>query len=54
MELRDPRLTAFFRVIFGNDHIAIDLNGIHLTETVDGEENLLRRFSSAVADARIE
>ncbi len=54
MELRDPRLTAFFRVIFGNDHIAIDLNGIHMTEIVDGEENLLRCFSSAVADARIE
>jgi hypothetical protein len=54
MELRDPRLTAFFRVIFGGDHIAIDLNGIHLTEVVDGEENLLRCFSSAVADARIE
>ena len=26
MELRDERLTAFFHVIFGGDHMAIDLN----------------------------
>ncbi len=29
MELRDDRLTAFFNVIFGGDHVAIDLNAIH-------------------------
>ena len=31
MELRDDRLTAFFRVVFGGDHVGIDLRGVHFT-----------------------
>jgi len=54
MELRDPRLTAFFHVVFGKDHIGIDLNGIHFNEAVDGADAILTRFSAAVADARID
>ncbi len=54
MELRDARLTAFFKVVFGSDHVGIDLNGIHFDEVVSGPENIVRCFSAAVADARID
>ena len=53
MELRDERLTAFFRVIFGGDHIGIDIRGIHFAEGMGVAEENLRRFAAAVADARL-
>ncbi len=53
MELRDSRMTAFFRVIFGGDHVAIDLNGIHFDDPDAGPGGYLRRFAAAVADARL-
>ena len=34
MEFRDERLTAFFRVVFGGDHVGIDLNGIHFSDDI--------------------
>jgi hypothetical protein len=54
MELRDDRLTAFFRVIFGSDHVGIDLNGIHFADAIGDGNELLHRFSAAVADARLD
>ncbi len=53
MELRDDRLTAFFNVIFGGDHIAIDLNGIHFSDGTGSARDNLRLFAAAVADARV-
>jgi hypothetical protein len=53
MELRDERLTAFFRVIFGGDHIGIDIRGIQIVERVGDTKENLRRFVAAVADARL-
>ncbi len=53
MELRDAHLTAFFRVIFGGDHIGIDIRGIHFTDLSGTAEDNLRRFATAVADARL-
>jgi hypothetical protein len=53
MEFRDERLTAFFRVIFGGDHVAIDLNGIHFSEDIGDAHDNLKLFAAAVADARI-
>lgn len=53
MELRDDDVTAFFHVVFGGDHVGIEIRGVHFaTGGVDGGENL-RRFSRAVADARL-
>ena len=53
MELRDQRLTAFFNVILGGDHVAIDLNAVHFSDGLRGPHDNLRRFAAAVADARI-
>ncbi len=52
MELRDDRLTAFFNVIFGGDHVAIDLNAIHFSQGAGSARDNLRLFAAAVADAR--
>ena len=54
MELRDPRLTAFFQVVFGKDHIGIDLSGIHFNEAIDAPGAILSRFSAAIAAARLD
>ncbi len=53
MELRDERLTAFFNVIFGGDHVAIDLNAIHFSGGTGSARDNLRTFAAAVADARV-
>jgi hypothetical protein len=53
MELRDERLTAFFRVVFGADHVGVDLDGIHFVDHVGDAAENLRRLAAAVADARI-
>jgi hypothetical protein len=53
MELRDERLTAFFRVIFGGDHIGNDIRGIQFVDRVGYREENHRRFVPAVADARL-
>jgi hypothetical protein len=53
MELRDERLTAFFNVIFGGDHVAIDLNAVHFSGGPGSTRDNLRRFAAAVADARV-
>ena len=53
MELRDDRLTAFFNVIFGGDHVAIDLNAIHFSQGAGSARDNLRLFAAAVADARV-
>ncbi len=53
MELRDKRLTAFFNVIFGGDHVAIDLNGVHFSGGPGSTRDNLRLFAAAVADARV-
>ena len=52
MELRDARLTAFFRVVFGGDHIGVDIRGIHFTDVMGDADEALRRFTDAVADAQ--
>jgi hypothetical protein len=55
MELRDESLTTFFRVVFGNDHVGVDIRGIQFAEHLASEprENL-QRFAAAVADARLD
>jgi hypothetical protein len=53
MELRDEKLTAFFRVILGADHVGVDIRGIHFVDQAGGAEDDLRRFAAAVADARL-
>jgi hypothetical protein len=53
MELRDEHLTAFFNVIFGGDHVAIDLNAIHFSRGSGSARDNLRMFAASVADARI-
>ncbi len=53
MELRDPRLTAFFNVVFGPDFVGIDLSGVHFTDAMTDAGDNLRRFSAAVADAQL-
>ena len=52
MELRDERLTAFFNVIFGGDHVAIDLNAVHFSDGSGSPREKLRSFAAAVADAQ--
>jgi hypothetical protein len=52
MELHDERMTAFFRVVFGGDHVAIDLRGVHFTLPPATREESLRLFASVVTDAR--
>lgn len=53
MELRDDRLTAFFRVVFGNDYVGVDIRGIHFADLAGGTDENLQRFAAAVADARL-
>jgi len=53
MELRDDRLTAFFRVVFGGDHVGVDIQGIHFVDHVGDAGENLRRLAAAVADARL-
>jgi hypothetical protein len=53
MELRDDRLTAFFHVIFGGDHVAVDLDAIHFSNGTGTARDNLRLFAAAVADARV-
>ena len=54
MELRDERLTAYFRVVFGDDFVGVDISGIEFAEAcAGGSEESLRRFSEAVSDARL-
>jgi hypothetical protein len=53
MELRDAHLTAFFEVILAGDHIGIDINGIHFVDPMGDAAENLRRFSAAVAAARL-
>jgi len=53
MELRDARLTASFRVVFGGDHIGVDIRGIHFADRIGDADDNLKRFSDAVADARL-
>ncbi len=53
MELRDERLTAFFNVIFGGDHVAIDLNAVHFAGGPGTTRDNLRLFAATVADARV-
>ncbi|HMO30757.1 hypothetical protein [Enterovirga sp.] len=53
IELRDERLTAFFRVVFGGDFVGVDIRGIHFAE-LDGDSRVnLRRFSETVAGVRL-
>jgi hypothetical protein len=53
MELRDDDVTAFFHVVFGGDHVGIEIRGVHFASGGgEGGENLIR-FSRAVADARL-
>ena len=53
IELRDDRLTAFFRVVFGGDFIGVDIRGIHFADEDVGAEAKLRRFADSVADIRL-
>ena len=53
MELRDDRLTAFFNVVFGGDHVGIDLSAIHFSNGAGTTRDNLRLFAAAVADARV-
>jgi hypothetical protein len=53
MELRDERLTAFFHIIFGQDHVGVDILGIQFAETLADPEQRLRLFAAALADARL-
>ena len=52
MELHDAKLTAFFNVIFGSDHVGVDIRGISFADALGEPEQNLRRFAAAVADAR--
>lgn len=52
MELRDDAVTAFFHVVFGGDHVGIEIGGLHFEAEGNGEDKL-RRFTRAVADARL-
>jgi hypothetical protein len=54
LELRDERLTAFFRVVFGNDYVGVDIRGIQFVDRAEEEHENLQRFAAAVADARLE
>jgi hypothetical protein len=54
MELRDDRLTAFFEVVLGDDHVGVDIRGIHFVDLLGDAEDNLRRFAAAVADAARE
>jgi hypothetical protein len=51
MELRDDRLTAFFEVVLGDDHVGVDIRAIHFVDFPGDAEAKLRRFAAAVADA---
>jgi hypothetical protein len=53
MELRDERLTAFFNVVFGGDHVGIDLNAVHFSGGSGNARDNLRQFAAVVADARV-
>ncbi|KAB2873635.1 MAG: hypothetical protein F9K43_05675 [Bauldia sp.] len=53
IELRDQRLTAFFRVVFGGNFVGVDIHGIHFAELDGDAETNLRRFAETVADLRL-
>ena len=53
IELRDERLTAFFRVVFGGDFVGVDISGIHFSELARDADVNLRRFAETVADLRL-
>lgn len=54
MELRDDRLTAFFRVVFGSDFVGVDIRGIHFVDDIAcNRDESLQCFKEAVADARL-
>ena len=47
MELRDDRMTAFFHVVFGGDHVGIDISGIHFTDAAGAAARRTCAFSPA-------
>lgn len=53
MELRDDRLTAFFRIVLDRDHVGVDIRGIQFSESVEDVEESLHRFAAVVADAQL-
>jgi hypothetical protein len=53
MELADERLTASFRIVFGGDHVGVDVRGVQFAEAISGPDEALRRFAAAVDDARL-
>jgi len=53
MELADDRLTASFRIVFGGDHVGVDVRGVQFTEAVGGPDEALARFAASVEDARL-
>jgi hypothetical protein len=53
MELRDNRLTAFFEVVLGENHVGVDIRGIHFADRPGDAEENLRRFAAVVSDCRL-
>lgn len=53
MELADERLTASFRIVFGGDHVGVDVRGVHFADAIGSPDEALARFAAAVEDARL-
>ncbi len=53
LELRDPRLTTYFRVVFGDDYVGVDISGIEFADEPGDSEESLGRFAEAVTDSRL-
>ena len=53
MELADEQLTASFRIVFGGDHVGVDVRGVQFAEAVAGPDEALARFAASVEDARL-
>lgn len=53
MELADERLTASFRIVFGGDHVGVDVRGVQFADAISDPDEALARFAAVVEDARL-
>lgn len=53
MEMLCDELTAFFNVVLGDDHVGVEIQAIQFGAPMTSREACVRRFASAVFDARL-
>lgn len=53
MEFFHSSLTAYFRIVFGREHVGIDIKGIRFGDGLGEPTENFGRFSAAIADAHL-